>query len=98
MSCYQAASAVLQSGTTGFLLVVKVKVFAGIIPPTLEKGDPPYEPENVFPVTIVRSVPASPTQVELEVTHNVESEDQFAYVEIFCGDTTPGTRIPITKE
>jgi hypothetical protein len=71
MNCYQSASAVVKSGITGFILVVKVKVFAGMVPPTLKKGTPPFQPKNVFPVTIVRSVPSSPTEVELETTQNL---------------------------
>ncbi|MGN6264462.1 MAG: hypothetical protein ACTHM5_02260 [Ginsengibacter sp.] len=98
MSCYQSASAVIRGGTTGYLLVVKVKMFAGIVPPTLEKGKPPFDPKDVFTVTIVRSVPSSATQVELEVTQNLSRKDEFNFVEIFCGDTKPGTRIAVTKK
>jgi hypothetical protein len=99
MSCHQSASAIVFSGKTGFILVVKVKVFTGgIVPADLQKGTRPFNPKNIFPVTIIGSLPSSRTQTELEVTENLTSEDEFDFVEIFCGDEKPGTTIPVTKE
>ena len=97
MSCYQSASAVVERGTAGYLLVITVKVYAGIIPPALEKGNSPFNPENVYPVTVKRSVPHSSTEVELQVTQNLSRPDEFDYVEIFCENITPGTRVPVFK-
>lgn len=98
MSCYQSASAEVISGFTGFILIVKVKVYGGFVPPDIEKkGDRPYDPKNVFPVTIVRAVTKSPTLVELELSENISSENEFESVEIFCGNQEQGTLIPVKK-
>lgn len=98
MSCYQSASAVIHSGTTGYVLVVKVVVFSGFVPPSIEKGHPPFNPENVFPVIVRRSVPESHSKQTLEISHNLTRQDEFDTVEILCGDAKPGTKIPVTKE
>lgn len=98
MSCYQSASATMERGTTGPLLVIKVKVHAGFVPASIKKGEPPFEPENVFPVTVYRTVPSSDMPEELEVRQNVESEDEFDFVEIFCDGIEQGTRIKISKK
>jgi hypothetical protein len=98
MSCFKSASAVVVSGTTGFLLVIKVNGFAGIVKPTYEKGTPPFNPANVFPLKINGFVPSSLTPVKFEITHNLKSQDEFESVEIFCGDKKPGTIIPVTTE
>lgn len=98
MSCFKSASAKVEDGITGHLLVVKVKnIPSGFIPPTLKKGKLPFDPKNVFPVIIIRSVPGA-TSTDLEITHNLNDKNEFDYVELFCGETSEtGTRIPIEK-
>jgi hypothetical protein len=98
MSCYQSASATVIDGTTGPILVIKIKAYAGIVPVTLEIGTPPFDPKNIFPVTVRKSVPMSATLQELEAKQNLSNKDEFDSVEIFCDDTKPGTRIPVTKD
>ena len=98
MSCFKSASANVESGTTGPLLVVKVNGIpdGGIIGPTLEKGKLPYDPKNVFPILIIRSAPGGNT--DLDITHNLTDKNEFDFVELFCGKTSKsGIRIPITK-
>ncbi|WP_192350372.1 hypothetical protein [Algoriphagus sp. Y33] len=99
MSCFKSASAKVVGGITGPLLIVKVNdVPSGIVPPTLKKGNIPYDPKNVFPVIISNSVPGS-TSVNLEITQNLTDENEFDFVELFCGEISKtGTRIPIVKE
>ncbi len=98
MNCFKSASAKVESGTTGPLLVVKVNgIPSGLVPPTLKKGKLPFDAKNVFPVLIINSVPGA-TSADLEVTHNLSDKNEFDFVELFCGETSKsGSRIPITK-
>jgi hypothetical protein len=59
MSCFKSATAELISGYPGYLLEVKVYVYAGFVPPTIEIGQPPYNPKNILPVIIRGTVPNS---------------------------------------
>jgi hypothetical protein len=97
MSCYQSATASVVNGTTGPMLVINVKAYSGIVPPELAERHPPFDPKNVFPVTVVRSVPGGATIVDLKLNHNLQSGEHFDFVEIFCGDAKTGTQIPVTR-
>ena len=98
VNCFKSASAKVESGTTGFLLVVKViGVPSGFVPPSLNKGELPFDPKNVFPVIIVNSVQGA-TNVDLEITHNLGDKNEFDFVKLFCGDISEhGTLIPVDK-
>lgn len=97
MNCYHSAAAVIKSGFTGYLLIITVKVHSGFVPADLVKGTPPFDPENVFPVTIRRSVPDSPTLETIQVEQNLSDPDEFEYVEIFCENEKVSSRISIVK-
>ena len=101
MKCYQSATAIVESGTAGYILVVKVKCFTGFVPPALIKREPPFNPKNVFPVVLnggLSSPTTTKTPTELEVNYNLNNRDEFDSVEIFCGDEKPGTIIPVSKK
>lgn len=98
MSCFKSASAKAVSGTLGYLLVIKIKGFSGIVPASYVKGTPPFNPKNVFPLTVHGFVPGpSPSPAELTINQDMKSKDEFDSVEIFCDDKKPGTIIKVTK-
>jgi len=48
MTCYQSTSATIESGITGFVLVIKAKVHDGIVPTSIENGNRTFQPKIFF--------------------------------------------------
>lgn len=96
MSCFELASAEVFSGVTGPILVIKVTAFSGFVPAVLEEGKPPFNPDDVLPVIIRNSLPEGLPRI-LELNKNIEREDEFTSIVIFCDDQKKGTKISITK-